>query len=118
MRHGRLRRRDFEEVFKKGSKGAVGNVVVYVLPNKMPVCRLGFAVSRKVGSTVKRNRVRRLLREVCRLNEDCFKPGYDYVILGRGSAGEAGYGSMESAVKEAVRRLKENSIEDTRFSGA
>lgn len=118
MRSAKLRRRDFEAVFQKGGKGAGRNVVVYVLPNGLPGYRLGFAVSRKVGSTVSRNRVRRLIREVCRLNKEWFKSGYDYVILGRGSASEADYRSMESAVREAIQRLKVNSNEETCINGA
>lgn len=105
MRQAKLRGREFKEVFTKGRRGVIGNVVVYISPNKLPIYRLGFAVSRKVGNAVDRNRLRRLIREVCRRNKEWFKAGYDYVILVRSSAGELNYSLMESNVKAAIRRL-------------
>ncbi|MEW6446920.1 MAG: ribonuclease P protein component [Bacillota bacterium] len=117
MQHERLRRREFNEVFKKGRKGAVGDVAVYVLPNNLHVCRVGFAVSRKAGGAVRRNRVRRLIKEVCRLHTNWFRIGFDYVVLGRVSAGKADYKSMESALEKAINRLKVSNDEGTRFKG-
>ncbi len=76
---------------------------MYSLPNSLSVCRLGFAVSRKVGNAVRRNRVRRLLKEVCRHNKPLFKPGFDYVLLGTASTGKAGYAALEQATRQALR---------------
>ncbi|RJX18355.1 MAG: ribonuclease P protein component [Ammonifex sp.] len=101
-----LGRREFEAVFKKGRSSTSGGVVVYILPNHLPVFRLGFAVSRKVGNAVRRNRVRRLLREVCRLNQAWFQPGYDYVLLGMASTGKAEYAALEQAARRALRGPK------------
>ncbi|MEW6172991.1 MAG: ribonuclease P protein component [Bacillota bacterium] len=98
-----MNKRDFERIFKQGRASAVGCVVVYKLKNHLPVYRLGFAVSKKVGKAVKRNRVRRLLREVCRLNQEWFVQGYDYVVLGRVSAGNEDYGTIQRVIRQALR---------------
>jgi ribonuclease P protein component len=103
---GKLGRRRFEEVFRRGRAAAAGGIVVLVLPNKLPICRVGFAVSRQAGSAVRRNRVRRVLREVSRHYEEWFQPGYDYVLLGRKAAGEEGYGAVALALMQALGRLR------------
>ncbi|MDI6632094.1 MAG: ribonuclease P protein component [Bacillota bacterium] len=106
MRCCRLGRRRFEEVFRRGRGAAAGGVVVLALPNQLPVYRVGFAVSRQVGSAVRRNRVRRVLREVSRHHPEWFQPGYDYVLLGRKAVGEEGYGAVARAVRQALGRLR------------
>ncbi|MEW6183278.1 MAG: ribonuclease P protein component [Bacillota bacterium] len=98
-----IRKRDFERIFKQGRSSSSGCIVVYKLRNHLPVYRLGFAVSRKVGKAVKRNRVRRLLREVCRLNPGWFIQGYDYVVLGRVSAGEEKYQTIQKVIRQALK---------------
>ena len=60
--------------------------------------RLGFSVSKKIGKAVERNRVRRKLREACRLELTAFKPGYDYVLIAR-------QGAKAESVVELRRRL-------------
>jgi len=62
--------------------------------------------------------VRRLVREVCRLNKGWFKPGYDYVILWRGSTAEADYRSVQSNMKAAIRKLGGKACEDHRVNRA
>ncbi|RDV84573.1 ribonuclease P protein component [Ammonifex thiophilus] len=106
MRHKRkvLSRSDFSAVFSEGRRAVGRRVVVYFRPNELDFYRLGFAVSKKVRTAVKKNRVRRLLREVCRLNPELFRPGFDYVLLGREGAEEASYWEIEADVREALRR--------------
>lgn len=58
-------------------------LVLYCRPNHTDVNRVGITVSKKLGKAVQRNRVRRRLREVYRLNEALFAPGYDIVVVAR-----------------------------------
>ena len=62
---------------------ANGYLVLYARPNRTSGNRVGLTVSKKLGCAVVRNRVRRRLREVYRLNEDRFIPGWDIVVVAR-----------------------------------
>ena len=77
------RKRDFERVFRKGKRMDLPYLRVVYAPNELPFRRIGFAVSKKVGKAVVRNRIKRLLREVFRRNKDLFPPGCDLVFIPR-----------------------------------
>ena len=62
---------------------ANGMLVLYVRPNRLGQNRVGITTGKKLGHAVVRNRARRRLREVYRLNEHLFKPGYDIVVVAR-----------------------------------
>ena len=70
--------------------------------------RVGFTVSRKVGSAVERNRVRRRLREVVRLcDADRFKPGSDYVLIGRRAALELPFARLIEDFARSLARINQ-----------
>ncbi len=77
---GRL---NFARVFEAKVKAARGPVVVYAQPNELAYPRLGLSVSRSVGNAVKRNRIKRLLREAFRLMQHDLPKGYDFVVVVR-----------------------------------
>lgn len=62
---------------------ANGLLVLYARPNRTGMNRVGITAGKKLGKAVVRNRVRRRLREVYRLNEDKFLPGWDIVVVAR-----------------------------------
>ena len=62
---------------------ANGYLVLYARPNRLGQNRVGITTGKKLGHAVVRNRARRRLREVYRLNEVLFKPGYDIVVVAR-----------------------------------
>ena len=68
---------------------ANGLMVLYAKKNRLDRNRVGITVSKKLGGAVIRNRTRRRLREVYRLNEDRFTPGWDIVVVARGRAVDA-----------------------------
>lgn len=90
--------RDFQMNYRKGKSLANRYLVMYVRENGLLKNRLGISVSKKVGNSVVRHRVTRLLRESYRLHEEYFQCGYDIVIIARPSAKGRSYFDMESAL--------------------
>lgn len=90
--------RDFQLTYKKGKSYANRYLVMYVRENDTSGNRLGLSVSKKVGNSVVRHRVTRLLRESYRLQEEHFRRGYDIIIIARASAKDKSYQEIESAV--------------------
>lgn len=72
--------RQFGAVYEAKVSRHAGPLVVYLRPNGLPHLRLGLTVSRRVGTAVRRNRIKRLLREAVRLNQHRMPAGYDVVI--------------------------------------
>ena len=77
------KREEFDKVFKKGRSFAGKYVVINVVPNDEKDIRVGFIVSKKMGNAVRRNRVKRLLKES--FSQSANKPleGYDFVVIPR-----------------------------------
>ncbi len=89
---------DFQHVYKKGKSYANKYLVMYVLENNKGINRLGISVSKKVGNSVVRHRVTRLIRESYRLHENIFNSGLDIVVIARKSASSVSYFEIESAL--------------------
>lgn len=77
---------DFRAVYRKKRSKADKYFVMYILENKLGIKRLGISVSKKVGNSVVRHRLTRLVREAFRLHEDKFNSGLDIVVIARESA--------------------------------
>ena len=89
---------DFQLVYKKGTSYANRYLVMYVLKNQLNRNRIGISVSKKVGNSVVRHHLTRLIRESYRLNEEKFACGYDIIVIVRVSGKEQGFRSLESAL--------------------
>jgi len=87
---------DFRRLYAKGKCASSHNMVLYCRPNRLRLNRVGITVSAKLGKAVVRNRVRRRLREVYRLNEDKLSPGYDIVLVARGRVKTALFRDLET----------------------
>ena len=90
--------KDFQVVYRKGKSLANKYLVMYILPNDTNENRLGISVSKKVGNSVVRHRLTRLVRESYRLQESRFQRGLDIVVVCRASAKEIDYFRVESAL--------------------
>ena len=99
---------EFQRVYRKGTSQANRYLVMYVLENKDRHMenRLGISVSKKVGNSVVRHRITRLIRESYRLNETSFHQGVDIVVVVRPSAKDRSYQEIESALMHLAGRTK------------
>jgi len=90
--------RDFVKVYQNGKSYANKCLIMYVLKNNSDENRFGITVSRKVGNSVVRHRVTRLIRESIRLNLEQFEKGFDIVIVARSTAKNRKFFEIESAL--------------------
>lgn len=95
---------EFRIVYKRGKSIANRQLVMYFLPNNKPINQLGISVSKKVGNSVVRSRVTRLIRESYRLNEEEISLGYNIVFIARSGAVSIGYKEMEKSVKHLLKK--------------
>lgn len=102
----RLRRReDFNRVYRQGRSFANSQFVVYWRKQANPGCfRLGVSASSKLGGAVVRNRMRRRIKEIVRLNADKLLPEFDLVLIVRKPALAMSYKEMEGSVLHVLRK--------------
>ena len=96
---------EFHRLYRKGKSAVTPFLAVYARQGKRPGNRVGFTVSTKLGKAVKRNRVRRRLREIYRLHEGELASGADIVVVARGRAVAATYRQLEGAFLHACKKL-------------
>ena len=102
----RVRHRDeFQRVFDVSQRAKGRYLTVLVAPNDGETSRLGIVASRKLGDAVRRNRAKRLIREVFR-RSDLLPPGkgLDVVVIPRRELFDATYSSLESDFRATVKR--------------
>ena len=83
----------FQRLYRTNGQ-ANGYLVLYVRKNRTGTNRVGITVSKKLGKAHVRNRVRRRLREIYRLNEEKFQPGWDIVVVARSRAVDAKFSKL------------------------
>ena len=88
----------FSNVYKNGKSFANKYLIMYILENNSSLNRLGISVSKKVGNSVVRHRIKRLIKESYRLQENIFNSGLDIVVVARGSASSVSFKEMDSAL--------------------
>ena len=99
----RIRRRaEFQRVFDAGVRASGRLMTLVIRRNDLDVTRLGLVVSRKLGSAVRRNRLKRLAREVFRHNK--IEPGFDIVLIPRREMLDAAITHIEADYRSAIRR--------------
>ena len=89
-------------------------LVLYARKNRLGCNRVGITVSKKLGHAVVRNRPRRRLREVYRLNEEKFSPGWDIVVVARSRAVEAPFAALTRSYLNLARKAGILAPEDGR----
>jgi len=94
----------FRAVYGGGKSCADRLLVLYAKKNNTDKNRLGISVSRKVGGSVARSRVTRLIREVYRLSEELITPGCDLIFVARAPAGGAAFCDIRQSVYSLLKK--------------
>ena len=95
----------FRRLYYRGVSAGNRYLVIYCRRNGTDVSRMGLTVSTKLGHAVVRNRVRRRLREIVRLNEDKLAVGFDFVIVARSAVVEAEFSALTKAFLTLTDKL-------------
>jgi ribonuclease P protein component len=90
-----LRRAEFRRVYEEGQRRTASLCTVFLRSNGLPHSRLGITVPARVGRAVLRNRIKRRLREIFRLNRTSLPAGWDIVVNPRAQAAEAEFTKFE-----------------------
>lgn len=95
----------FGKVYRQGIASRSKLFSVHAFPNETGTARLGLSVSRKVGSAVTRNTVKRRLREIFSAHRPMVAGSYDFVVSARPAAGNASFDELNSEFVRALQRL-------------
>lgn len=96
----------FRRLYAKGRSAVCPVLVLYCRKNRQDTSRLGITVGTKLGHAVVRNKIRRHLREIYRLHEAEFIPGYDIVIVARGRSVHTRYAELEKQFLRLAKKLE------------
>ena len=107
QRHLRLRRaEDFSRLRRVGKTHPHRFLVLSCTPNELTHNRYGFIVSKHLGKAVRRNRIRRRLREIVRALDPQLTPGFDVVLIARQPLAEQPFDAIVRTVNELFRRAE------------
>ena len=108
----------FQEIRRQGRSYANHLLVLCALPNDLPYSRFGFTVNSRIGNAVQRNRIKRRLREIMRLQQDTLQSGWDIVLIARQPIRSADYHEMETACARLLRRAQLFRVDGPQSDGA
>lgn len=99
------KQKDFDHIFERGKTKQDGFLVIRFLPNHQKFSRFGLIVSARVAKkAVARNRLRRQLSEVLRLNLSNIKQGFDIVLVAKIKALDIQYRELEETLLDLLKK--------------
>lgn len=93
----------FRYVYGRGRSIANKYLIMYVIKNDLEINRLGISVSKKIGNSVVRSRVSRLIREAYRLSEENVKAGFDIAVIARAAMNGADYAETHRSLNHLMK---------------
>ena len=100
------KRKEFGYIHKHGDTAFGKNIIVLYTYNKFKKVRVGFSVSKKVGKAYVRNKIKRQLRAIVRLNLDKFPTSTNYVIIAKPTIVDLTYSQIEKEVLQTITKVK------------
>lgn len=96
--------KNFQTVYKRGKSYGNRLLVMYFVRNSWEYNRLGITVSKKIGNSVVRHRVKRLIKESYRVNVMKFYKGYDIIFIARAGIENSSFYEIQSALKHLMKK--------------
>jgi ribonuclease P protein component len=99
-----LRRVEYDAVYREGRRRSSREFAVFLRPNGLELTRFGWSIKKALGGAVKRNRMRRRIREIIRLNRQEIAPGWDIVIHPRSTVATANFSALSEELVKLLPR--------------
>jgi ribonuclease P protein component len=99
-----VRKAEYDAVYREGRRRSSREFTIFVRPNGLDLSRFGWSIKKALGSAVRRNRIRRRLREILRLHRQEISPGWDIVIHPRSSAATADFSALTQELLRLIPR--------------
>ena len=99
-----VRRAQYDAVYREGRRRSNREFTIFLCPNGLGVSRFGWSIKKVLGTAVRRNRIRRRLREILRLHREEIAPGWDIVIHPRSTAATAKFSELAEELLKLIPR--------------
>jgi len=99
-----VRRSEYDVVYREGSRRTSREFTIFLRPNGLEISRFGWSIKKALGNAVRRNRIRRRLREILRLHRQEIATGWDIVIHPRSTAATAEFSPLAAELVKLVPR--------------
>jgi ribonuclease P protein component len=108
-----VRRSEYDAVYREGRRRSSREFTIFIRPNGQGVSRFGWSIKKTLGTAVRRNRIRRRIREIVRLHRQEIAPGWDIVIHPRGLTATANFSSITEALLKLLPRAEARHAQKT-----
>ena len=99
-----VRRAEYDAIYREGRRRSSREFTIFIRPNGLGLSRFGWSIKKALGSAVRRNRIRRRLREILRLHRQEIAPGWDIVIHPRSSVATAKFPALAAELLSLLPR--------------